>query len=246
MSTHDDGPSDYEHLSFNAPLSESRAERLVSRVAASAPSVVLDVGCGWGELLLRVLDACPDATGIGIDTAGASLERARANAGARGLTDRARFLEADAARAEGPADLVLCIGSSHAFGDPAEALRSLLGLVRPGGRLLFGEGIWTAVADTDLSLVPDDMPRLADLAGLVARAVDTGYRPLFVESATPDEWDAFESGFLADWEEWLMTHPRHPDAERVRAQADEHRERWLRGYRGRLGFAFLTLGVPTA
>ncbi|HET6628092.1 MAG TPA: class I SAM-dependent methyltransferase [Nocardioidaceae bacterium] len=245
MST-DDGPGYYEHLSFNAPLSDRRAGRIVSRLAASAPSVVLDVGCGWGELLLRVLEACPAATGVGVDTDGRALERARANAARRGLDDRVELLQADAGDASGTADVVLCIGSSHAFGDTAQALSALRERVRPGGRLVLGEGTWnTPAADADLSLVPDDLPRLADLAGLVELAVGAGYRPLFVETASVEEWDTFESGYLADWEEWLVAHPGHPDADRIRQRADDHRTRWLRGYRTGLGFAYLTLGLPT-
>jgi len=54
-----------------------------------------------------------------------------------------------------------------------------------------------------------------------------------------EEWDDFESGYLADVEEWLGT---HDDAE-TKARADVHRSRRLRGYRGVLGLAYLTL-VP--
>ncbi|MEP7180123.1 MAG: hypothetical protein ABI775_13635, partial [Pseudonocardiales bacterium] len=55
----------------------------------------------------------------------------------------------------------------------------------------------------------------------------------------------FESGYLADWEQWLLTYGEHPDADTVRAKADSHRTEWLRGYRAVLGFAYLTLGRPT-
>jgi len=82
-------------------------------------------------------------------------------------------------------------------------------------------------------------------AGLVERAVDAGFRPLFVETANTDEWDAFESGFLADTEEWLLHHAADPRAVALRAAADDHRTRWLRGYRNGLGFCYLTLGVPS-
>src|SRR5262249_30517813 len=77
-----------------------------------------------------------------------------------------------------------------------------------------------------------DMVELPDLGALVDLAVGAGFRPLYIEAASGDEWDAFESGFLADSEEWLLTHPGHADAATVRAEADEHRDRWLHGYRG--------------
>jgi SAM-dependent methyltransferase len=238
----DDGPGYYEHLTFNAPLSERRAADIVARLAGRSPSDVLDVGCGWAELLLRVLDACPEATGVGVDTDGRALERGRANAAERGLTERVRFLEVAGDQPDGPADLVVCVGSSHAFGDTTQALAALRDRLRPGGTLLFGEAFWDSPADADLTLVPDDLTGLPALAGLVDLAVGAGLRPLRTEVASLDEWDAFESGYLADWEEWLAAHRDHPDAAGVREQADRHRGRWMRGYRGRLGFAYLTLG----
>jgi len=60
-------PPLHHDLTFLAPLSEARASRLVAFLAADEPSTVLDVGCGWGELLLRVLEAVPSARGLGVD-----------------------------------------------------------------------------------------------------------------------------------------------------------------------------------
>ena len=55
-------------LTFHGPLSEARAARIVARLAGIGPRTVLDIGCGWGELMLRILAAAPDATGLGLDT----------------------------------------------------------------------------------------------------------------------------------------------------------------------------------
>jgi cyclopropane fatty-acyl-phospholipid synthase-like methyltransferase len=40
-----------------------RAARFVGELAARTPATVLDIGCGWGELMLRILAAVPDASG---------------------------------------------------------------------------------------------------------------------------------------------------------------------------------------
>jgi len=240
----DDGPSFYRYLTFNAPLSEQRAAAMVERLAAGTPSDVLDIGCGWGELLLRLLARLPAAHGTGVDTDERVLERGREAARQRGLADRVTFHNAPGDAAADASDLVVCIGASHAFAGIPEALAALHHRVRPGGRLLFGEAYWEPRGTVDRSLVWDDILELPDLGGLVDLAVDAGYRPLFTECSNTDELDAFESGFLADSEEWLLTHADHPSAGEVRAQADEHRRRWLHGYRGGFGFAYLTLGVP--
>jgi hypothetical protein len=61
-----DLPPSLTRLTFHGPLSEARAGRLVDRLTRTrtcTPGTVLDVGCGWGELMLRILAALPDATG---------------------------------------------------------------------------------------------------------------------------------------------------------------------------------------
>jgi cyclopropane fatty-acyl-phospholipid synthase-like methyltransferase len=234
-------------MSFNAPLSEAHANDLADRLAAAAPRDVLDIGCGWGELLLRVMERSPSTIGLGVDTDDRSLNRGRDAARQRGLADRVTFENTAGEKVTSQADLVICIGASHAFGGTAQALATLMEHVRPGGRLLFGDGLWdrNAVVENP-SLVWEDMFELPTLGALVDLAVDAGYRPLFIETSSATELDHFESRYLADSEEWLMTHANHPQAGEIRAKADEHRRRWLHGYRSGFGFAYLTLGRPVA
>ncbi|MEU0189602.1 methyltransferase domain-containing protein [Streptomyces afghaniensis] len=242
-------PPHRTRLTFHGPLSEARADRLVQRLADNSPATVLDIGCGWGELMLRVLAALPEATGTGIDLNGEDLARGRRAAEARGLADRVRFVEESATgTAHGPADLVLCVGASQALGDLPKALAELRRLVRDHGRVLLGEGFWQRTpTPAELSRMwPDaavtDHPDLATLVGL---AVDAGFRPEWTETASLDEWEEFESAYLADTEVWLAQHPEHPLAAETRERADRHRAAWLT-YRGVLGLAYLTLVPVTA
>ncbi len=242
-----DAPPRLTRLVHHGPLSDARAAALVRRLAAGAPATVLDVGCGWGELLLQLLAAVPGATGTGVDTDAADLARGRDAARRRGLTDRAELVERPAAEVPGPADVVLCVGSSHALDpDLLAALAALRDRVAPGGRLLLGEGFWRAPPPPERlarmwpGAAADDHP---DLPGLVGACVSAGFRPEWVEVASDDEWDAFESGYAADREEWLVRHPHDERAADLRADLDAHRARWLSGYRGLLGQAYLTLLV---
>ncbi|NUO59036.1 MAG: class I SAM-dependent methyltransferase [Hamadaea sp.] len=242
-----DGPGRYQYMSFNAPLSEAHADAIAARLAYAHPVDVLDIGCGWGELMLRVLERAPDATGLGVDTDEELLGRGRIAAVERGLSERAVFLNTPGVAVEQQADLVICVGASHAFGGNAAALTALMQHVRPGGRLFYGDGLWDpAYSVKQPDLVWEDFFELPDLAGLVDLAVATGYLPLFTETASPEELDDFESRYLADDEEWLLRHPNHPRAAHVRAAAEDHRRRWLHGYRGAFGFGYLTLGRPSA
>jgi len=238
-------PGTGARLDFNAPLSARRADRLAADLAAGAPSTVVDLGCGWGELLLRILARCPQASGTGLDTHTPDLDRARTNAAARGLADRVTFQAVPAQGYAGTADVVLSIGAYQAFGTVAQALGTLRGLVRPGGRLLFGVEFWqrpptgAELANMWPGITAD---ACTDLAGVVDLAVAAGFRPLWIETVTSGEWEEFESGLAADGEQWLVSHVDDPAAAELRERLDRQRDIWLRGHRGVLGFAYLTLG----
>ncbi|SEG95150.1 Methyltransferase domain-containing protein [Actinacidiphila yanglinensis] len=245
-------PPRLTRLTFHGPLAEDRATRIVDRLTRVAPpATVLDIGCGWGELMLRVLAAVPGARGVGVDLNATDLARGRAAAERRGLADRVEFAEESAVGTfRGPADLVLCLGASQALGDqspPAHipaALEALRGLVTPHGRVLFADGIWerTPPPERLAAMWPDaSADELPDLPGLVDLAVAAGFRPSWIETASLAEWDDFESGYQSDAEDWLAAHPAHPRAAETRARLDAHRAGWLNGYRRHLGMAYLTL-----
>jgi cyclopropane fatty-acyl-phospholipid synthase-like methyltransferase len=246
-------PPSMTRLTFHGPLSEARAGRIVARLTANHPGTVLDIGCGWGELMLRILAAAPQATGVGLDTDEGDLARGRDNARARGLGDRATFVrESGVGTSRGPADLVLCVGASHALteveppGHTAPALAELRRLVSPGGRVLLGEGFWHRTP-TEAELAGmwpgTSAGEFGDLPGLADLAVAAGFRPAWIETATLEEWEDFESGYQCDEEEWLAAHGDHPKAAGLRERVEQHRSYWLRGYYDLLGQAYLTL-VP--
>lgn len=240
-------------LTFMTPLSEQRADRLVAALADGLTGTVVDVGCGWAELLLRVVAAAPESHGLGIDLDAESIKHGQSLAAARGLADRVQLVAGDV-RDELPeqADAVICIGASQIWGPPMEdaqpldytaALSALRSLVPVGGRVLYGEGIWsappTATAAAPLSGRLDEFVTLPELVELTVAA---GFQPMQVQEATVDEWDEFESGFSAAWSRWLAEHPAdHPDAAEVRERAARQRASYLSGYRGVLGMGYLVL-----
>jgi SAM-dependent methyltransferase len=233
-------------LTFHGPLSAERADRLAAELAARRPETVADYGCGWGELLLRVLTAAPSARGVGVDIHGPDITRARENAGLRGLADRAAFIEGQAADHASKADAVINCGAYQAFGTIAVALKALRALVNPGGQVLFGAEIWDRTpTERELSAMwpGTTLETCLYLPDVVDAAVEAGFRPLRIETATRGEWDEFESGLATGAEEWLLANTDHPEAGQVRDRLDAHLSIWLRGHRDAMGFAYLTLGA---
>ncbi len=226
----------YGWLDFNSPMTEATADHLVAQLARTAPTTIVDIGCGWAELLLRLLANCPGARGIGIDHDPALIERAAATAERRGLADRIDFGSGVEAATGG--DLVLCVGAEQVFGRLEQAVDRLRDLVVPGGRLLLGTLFWERPPSP--ALLADFGP-LPDLEQLVEAMVERGWRALDLRVATAADWDRFEFGYLGDWEQAAMAPTS--EAEAARRAADDHRRGYL-ARRGVLGFAFLTLGRP--
>ncbi len=243
----------YEDLRFMTPLSEQRADTLVSFLARDLRGVVLDIGCGWGELLLRVISSAPDAVGFGIDLDSESIEHGRELAAQRGLNERVTLVCGNA-KTESPkeVDALICIGASQIWGPPVEdkqpldyasALMALRTKVSPGAHVVYGEGIWSQ-PPTPKAVEPlaGRLDELVCLPELVDIAVAQGFMPVSVQEASIDEWDEFESGFSARYARWLSEHsPDHADADEVRAKAARQRTAYLHGYRGTLGMAYLSL-----
>jgi cyclopropane fatty-acyl-phospholipid synthase-like methyltransferase len=217
-------------LSFDAPLSEDRAGGLVRGLPLAPGRHVLDLGCGHGELLLRIVAAHTAATGTGVDLDRRLLDRARREAAVRALYERVEFVEADLTTFEDRGDVVLCIGAAHAWGGPTRALRVLRERVEPGGLLLFADGFWERPPGADARRLFGELP-VWD--GLLQVARSTGFSVDEATRSTLDEWDAYEAGWRAGVEAAEDPVLRLAAVERERDYRD--------AYRGVLGFAWLVL-----
>lgn len=248
-------PPLYDDLEFLSPLSEARATKLARWLALglAGGGTVIDVGCGWGELLLRVAASAPRAQAIGIDLEADRIAEAVRRADAHGLGERALFLAADGADAGPPAvEALIAVGASQVWGPDVEegqpldydsALAGIRSRVVRGGRVVYGEAIWsrspTPEATAPLSGRDDEFVSIGELVDL---AEAHGFAAVGVQEATLDEWDEFEAGFTARYAVWLARHePDHPEAAGVRDRASRQRAGYLRGYRGVLGMAYLQL-----
>lgn len=226
-------------MRWNAPLSEDHASLLLDRLGVSPDDSVIDLGCGWGELLLRAVAPAVSATGVGVDTDRSALQRGRAASAAAGLADRITFSAADASRWDIPADRIICVGASHAWGGSCEALGALGGLLRPHGRVLLGDGYWErAPGEAATAMFGAKVLVLTDL---VDTALALGWRVMHLSTADQREWDDFESTWQAGRQEWLLAHPDDQRADQIRQKLDSQLRDYIGVYRNVLGFAYLIL-----
>ena len=221
-----------------APVSDDAVDRLVERAAPPGRGTALDLGCGTGAWLLALLAARSGLDGVGVDTSAPALDAARDRAAMAGMVGRAVFVQADAATWTGePADVVLCIGAAHAFGGTAGALAAARRHLRPGGRVLFGDGFWESGpsdrALQGLGAAPGELP---DLTGLLAGVGRAGFEPGYAHLSTLAEWDEYEWSWTGSLTEWALTEATPAEREEALLAARTHRSQWLEGYRGELGF----------
>jgi SAM-dependent methyltransferase len=221
-----------------APISEDNVRHLVRRLGIPEHGRVLDLGCGFGEWLLAAVGPVPTAHGLGIDTSDAAIEEARSRTQRRALTGRVTFEQADAATWSGDLfDAVICIGATHAFGGLAGTLAAVRRHLRPGGRVLLGDGFWehgpSGAALAALGAAPDDIPPIGGVLDEVARH---GFEPGLGHISTLEEWDDYEWAWTGSLTTWALTEAADDDRDDVLQLARTHRREWLEGYRGQLGF----------
>jgi SAM-dependent methyltransferase len=101
---------------------------------------VADVACGTGRALVALASAFPASTFVGYDLDGVALDRARATAAERRLTNLA-FEQADAAelRVAEPFDAIFVFNAIHDQARPGDALARIHDALVPGGIFVMDE-----------------------------------------------------------------------------------------------------------
>ncbi|MCC5577159.1 class I SAM-dependent methyltransferase [Microtetraspora sp. AC03309] len=233
---HDDHP-------IASPISEAHIDRLLTRARLPKGARVLDLGCGGAQWTLRALALYPDATADGVDISAHALASAAEAAEEGRVTDRIRLHQASATEFtgdDGPYDLVFCAGATHAFGGLVPTMEAIARHLRPGGLALVGEGFWERTPTPEALALVDDPDDYADLAGTVARAESAGYVTVYAHTSELGEWDEYEWSWTGTLLRWAEENPG-PDGTAAREAALDHRDMWLKGYRGVLGFVSLLL-----
>lgn len=223
---------------FANPLGEEKIDRLLGLLELPPEGQVLDIGCGNAELLIRLIERY-NVTGTGVDPNAEALDEGRRRAQDRIPVERLRLHALPAAdfQPDRSFDAALCIGASHAYGDYSQTLAALKTLVRPGDRILIGEGYWKRDPDPEyLALLGAEPDELTTHADNVSRAVAAGLTPLYSVTSSDDDWDHYEGLYCRAVERFVAAHPEDPESPEFAAYI----RRWYAGYlrwgRDTLGF----------
>lgn len=114
-----DGMERFTNAAFQTQLLQewvTKADGVTETLENGAP--IADVGCGRGRALVHLLEAYPDATGVGYDLSAAQSEGARKLAASARVNDRVEFRLEDVAHGlDGEFDLVTSFDVVHDLAD---------------------------------------------------------------------------------------------------------------------------------
>jgi cyclopropane fatty-acyl-phospholipid synthase-like methyltransferase len=232
---------------FCNPVSGAKIDRTIGLLDLAAGQSVLDVGCGKGELLVRIVERYR-VRAIGVDLNSHFLGEARARAATRAPGADLTFLQMDFGdfKAEpGSFDVVACLGATHALGSYRKTLASLPALLRPGGLLLAGEAYWRKDPSPEyLAALDAKKEDLATHAGNVAIGKEVGLVALYSVASTDDEWDHYEGLYARTVERFAAAYPDDPDCEAMRDRIRRWTEIYFTWGRDTLGFGLYLFQKP--
>ncbi len=112
-----------------------------ARLRAQPPARVADVACGTAWSSIAIARAYPQVTVDALDADAASIDTARRNVAAAGLSDRVRPAVHDASRPQlgGRYDLVTIFEALHDMNHPVEALRAIRNSLAEGGSVVVAD-----------------------------------------------------------------------------------------------------------
>ena len=228
------------------PVSSENVDLVVDALHLEAGARVLDVGCGKGEILIRVLERWA-AAGVGVDLSPSFLAEAFRQASERVPGAEVEWLEGDATAFEAePAsfDLTMSVGSAWLLGDLTQALGTMRRWTKPGGLVLVGEGYWVEPPTSEyLGLLGASEDDYGSHEDTIETGAALGLEPLYACVTSRSDWDRYEWTYFSNIERWARSNVDDPERDSILERGRLGRERYLRGGRDALGFGLYLFRV---
>lgn len=192
------------------PLSPEKLRQMGEALFIRGGSTMIDLGSGKGELL------CTWARdhrirGIGVDISSVFTARARARSMELGVSDRVRFIQADASDyvSDQSVDIASCLGATWIGGGVAGTIELLQKSLKPDGFMLIGHPYWISdppqeaidacggEGQSDWLLLPD----------LIEHFHSLGYDLIEMMLADPDSWDRYVAAQWRNIREFIDKYP---------------------------------------
>lgn len=237
----------HEHHLFCNPLSEAKVDELVELLDLSDDAQVLDIACGKGEILRRIV-ARWHCRGVGVDLSSDWVAQARRKMVDANLAEAVKIVQGDGAKYGGTresVDATLCIGASWIWGGHRGTLEALSRWTRSTGMIVVGEPFWTTNPSKEYLKAAELSPSsFATHRENVNTGTELGLRFLHALVSNQDEWDRYEGYQWYAAEKYARDNPDDPDVPELLQKMRNHRDIYLRWGRDQLGWAIYLFAKP--
>lgn len=194
----------HHHMDIMNPLSSDQLDRVLDPVLDRGVHTILDIGCGHGELALRV-GRQSELAGDVIDLSPWQISRAAARLEAAGLEAVIPWLGDGAGFEPDPApDLVSLLGVSWIWGGFPGTLAALIERVRAGGTLVFGD---IQITDENRRTEAESVYGPVTTREQQRRILETSGVDVIAEVVTgPEDWIRYDEDTADGARRWEAVH----------------------------------------
>lgn len=224
------------------PVKQEKLEELCRLLRLKRGARVLDIACGKGEFLIRLVELY-DISGVGVDISPYCIRDCLEKYQNRTPNSDIEFIEMDGARYKPETyesfDLAMCIGATWVYGGYRGTIQALKKMTKPGGLIMVGEAFWLKEPNEEY-LKASGMER--DEIGTYYDNVKVGEEKegltcIYSLVSSHDDWDHYE--WLKWWatDDYVRVHPDDPDIPELLERSRQEKENYLRWERETLGWA---------
>lgn len=206
------------------PLSAEKLRQLGESLFIRGGSTMLDLASGKGEMLCSWARD-HKVRGVGVDISSAFTASARARSVELGVSDRVKFIHADASDfvAPEPVDIAACLGATW-IGDGVPGTIDLLQKsLKPEGMMLIGHPYWLAEPPSQEAIEACGAEQESDwlpLHGLIEQMQAYGYDVIEMMLADQHSWDRYVAAQWRNLREFIDKNPNDPLVPEFRQELD--------------------------
>jgi cyclopropane fatty-acyl-phospholipid synthase-like methyltransferase len=228
-------------MSVCNPLGPDQFEEVLGLLEAGSVTSALDIGCGKGELLIRLAER-GGSRGTGLDLNELLIEDGRdaAERRAPGLVQLHCVDAKSFPLAVDSYDVAAAIGAGQALGSTETTMRALAVAVRHAGRVALGELFWQREPTAaELAALHMNRHGLATLDQLVAACDAAQLETEAVVVAREQDFERYEWRHHRNIAAYARSHPGDEQARRLWTRRLLWRDLYLRAGRQVIGFAVI-------
>ncbi|MFP4496888.1 MAG: SAM-dependent methyltransferase [Vulcanimicrobiota bacterium] len=230
-----------KYIELVNPTTPEKIVRIGEIMGLNKDSKVIEFGSGYGEVLALWAKHF-GISGVGIEIRENAVKRARKKMKERGLENQIEIVHENGAEykfKKNHFDVAACVGASFIWGGYARTIKALKKAVRKDGKLVVGEPYWNK------EQIPTEYMKREKTVNTEMEILqitrDSGYDIGYLERASHDDWDRYESDNWIGLINWLKENPGHPEKGKVIKRLHQSQDEYFKYGREYLGWAIFVL-----